>query len=71
MIKTLWTMGRDQYGDTYHDLGKHPRKALLEHFGRSHAKKMYTDKKDGETRHVGYIIAGRWITLYNISPWEN
>ena len=57
-------------GSTYHDLGKHPRKALLEMLGASRAEKMYVDKKDGSTVHVGYIIKGLWIQLYNVSSWE-
>jgi hypothetical protein len=31
---------------------------------------MYCDYKDGSTKHVGYIIAGLWIDLYNVTPWE-
>lgn len=35
----VWTMGRDQYGTAFHDLGAHPRKALLAKLGRSHAER--------------------------------
>lgn len=63
-------MGIDQYGQTYHALGKHPRKALLEKLGYKHAQKMYIDKKDGSTKHVGYIIGGLWIDLFTVEPWE-
>lgn len=66
----MFTMGRDQYGQTYHSLGKHPRKELLNRLGRRHASKMYCDFKDGSTKHIGYIIAGLWITIYNVTPWE-
>ena len=62
-------MGRDQFGQTYHDLGPHPRKALLEMFDKSHADKMYIDTKDGETKHIGYIVGDLWITLYNVTEW--
>lgn len=62
-------MGRDQYGKTYHDLGKHPRKELLHRLGRKRAERMYVDRADG-TRHVGYVIAGLWITLYRVESWE-
>jgi hypothetical protein len=31
---------------------------------------MYQDKKDGSIVHVGYIIAGLWITLFEVSPFE-
>jgi hypothetical protein len=65
-----WTMARDQYGETYHNLGAHPRMALLAYFGRKHADKMFIDKKSGPPMHVGYIIAGHWLTLYDVAPWE-
>jgi hypothetical protein len=64
------TIAIDQYGQHYDDLGKHPRKALLEKLGHSSAQKMYIDKKDGSTCHVGYIIGGLRLTIYNISSWE-
>jgi hypothetical protein len=64
-------MAVDQYGGTIHLTGcKHPRKALLETSGRKHAAKMYVDTADGQTKHVGYIIAGCWYTLYRVSEWE-
>lgn len=67
--KAVFIMGIDQYGDTWHDLGPHPRKTLLERLGRSSAAKMYRDTKSG-TKHVGYIIAGRWIRLYRLTEWN-
>jgi hypothetical protein len=66
----MFTMGRDQYGQYYHDLGRHPRKELMHRIGRSSAKKMYQDSKDGSTKHVGYIIGGLWISLYTVTPIE-
>jgi hypothetical protein len=63
-------MGIDQYGQTYHALGQHPRKELLSRIGRKSARKMYVDKKDGSTAHCGYVIAGLWITLYEVRPFE-
>ena len=64
-------MGRDQFGETYHDLGKYPRKTLLARLGRRSARKMYVDcLSEPYTRHVGYVIADRWITLYQVTPWE-
>jgi hypothetical protein len=38
-------MGIDQYGQTYHNLGKYPRKELLERLGYKNAKKMYSGQK--------------------------
>jgi hypothetical protein len=64
----MYHMGIDQYGETYHGLTA-PRKELLDLFGRKHAGKMYRDTKDGP-RHVGYVIAGRWIELFEVTPWR-
>ena len=63
-------MAIDQYGTTYHDLGKHPRKGLLDKLCRKSTSKMYVDKKDGTSRHIGYIIAGLWLTIYKVEYWE-
>ena len=64
------TMAIDQYGQTHHNLGQHPRKALLERLGRKHADKMYVDKKDGSSVHIGWIIAGLWLSVYRVEPLE-
>ena len=56
-----------QYGQTYH-IKKHPRNTLLNLFGRKHASKMYRDKKDGTAQHVGYVIAGFWLSVYKLEP---
>ena len=62
-------IGIDQYGDTYPNL-EFPRKSLLERLDRKSAFKIYIDDKDGNTKHVGYLVAGRWVTIYKITPWE-
>lgn len=62
-------MGIDQYGETYHALGKNPRKALLERLGKTHANKMYRDDAKGNARHVGYVIGRLWITLYQVTSF--
>jgi len=64
-------MAIDQYGHTYHALGKYPRKGLLEKLNRKHASKMYADKKDGRTVHIGWIIGGLWLTVYTVERMEN
>lgn len=69
MNKNKNFMGIDQYGTTYHNLGAYPRKGLLKRLCRSNANKMYIDLKDGRTAHIGYIIAGLWIELYEINPF--
>lgn len=68
-MKQLGYMARDQYGDTYHIGNNPPRKWLLNHFDRQHAEKMYCDTKSGKTKHVGYIIAGLWLTIFRGGKW--
>jgi hypothetical protein len=50
----------DQYGGIHRIAGKHPRAELLAKFDRKHADKMYV----GEGVHIGYVIAGLWLALY-------
>jgi hypothetical protein len=71
IIKTAMknSMGIDQYGTTYHNLGQFPRKELLNRLGRRRASKMYVDRKNGTPAHVGYVIGSLWITLYTITPF--
>jgi hypothetical protein len=70
-IKSLQNhMARDQNGQYYHNLGPHPRKQLLERFDRKHASKMYVDGPDGRAIHIGYVIAGQWLTIYKVERME-
>lgn len=32
--------------------------------GGSRVLKMYVDKKDGRTVHIGYVIGEHWLTAY-------
>ena len=61
-------IAKDQYGEVYNLFTKYPRKELLEKFNRQHADKIYVDEYSmykGSIRiHVGYIIAGHWLTVY-------
>lgn len=61
-----------QYGTKYMltDLVISPRQQLLDKCHRQHADKMYVDKKDGTTKHIGYIVAGEWFTIYEVHAWE-
>ncbi len=61
-------MGVDQYSGTYHDLGQYPRKELLARLDRKRCAKIYYDSKTGETIHTGYVVAGLWISLFEIKP---
>ena len=64
-----WFMAQDQYGNTFHGL-QHPRKDLLDQLGRQHADKMYLDDLEGNTHHIGYIIAGHWLTIYKVTRMD-
>lgn len=60
-------MAIDQYGQTFHGL-TNPRKDLCERLCRQHASKMYVDQKAGPPVHIGYVIAGLWLTVYEVIP---
>ena len=64
----LTYMGIDQHGDHYDDLGPYPRKELLKRLGRKSARKMYVDTKNGTAKHIGWIIAGKWIHVLKVEP---
>lgn len=70
MKTTINYMGIDQYGTVYHNLGNHPRKELMKRLYISHVSKMYRDYADGSYSHVGYILGGLWITLYEVKPMK-
>jgi len=57
-------MGHDQYGNHY-AIKRHPRKELCEYLGCKHVDRMYVDRGD-TAYHVGYVIAGHWITVYGL-----
>ena len=63
-------MAIDQYGHTYHGLGKYPRTELLKKLGSSKAVPMYRDKLDGSTVRVGWIICGLWLEVFRVEPYE-
>lgn len=64
------TIAIDQHGQIHYIGQNPPRKWLLNYFGRKHAEKMYCDTKSGKIKHVGYIIAGLWLSIYYISEWK-
>ena len=67
--KQLGFIGIDQYGQRY-EINKFPRKELLQQLYRKHANKMYCDTKDGKVKHIGYIIAGLWISIFRVYEWK-
>lgn len=66
----MQTMAIDQYGNTFHALGKFPRKELLRRLGSSKATPMYCDKLDGKTVRTGWIIGGLWLQVFRVAPLE-
>lgn len=62
-------MAVDQYGNTYHALGAHPRKELMKRLGRKRASRMYQDR-NGKALHVGWVIGGHWLKVFEVSPME-
>ena len=68
MTKTF--MAIDQNGFCFPDLGKHPRKELMERLGSKHCSKMFVDTKDGKTYHCGYVIGRLWLTLFEVSSFR-
>lgn len=58
----------DQHGTRFNVDPKRPRACLLDQLGRKHASRMFQDRKGGPPVHIGYVIAGHWLTLY--SRWE-
>ena len=61
----------DEQGNSYLINSKFPRKWLLDHFSRKHADKMYIQDTLETAKHIGYIIARHWLTIYRISKWKS
>ncbi len=65
-------MAVDQHGAIYHIGHNAPRKWLLTHFDRKHAELMYRDSiRTGKSRHVGWVIARRWLEVFRVFPLHN
>lgn len=65
---TTFYMARDQWGNTFHDLGEHPRKGLMARLGYRSATRIYRDLKDGGTRHVGWKVGPHWCDVFAVAP---
>ncbi len=50
---------------------KHPRGQLLKALSSKHAQKIYIETKEGETKHVGYIVSGEWFDIFEVHSWES
>ena len=70
MNKPYAILATDQYGNRHYLNPKCPRKELLNLVGRKSCQKVYIDTKDGNTKHVGYIVGGGWITLSYLTEWS-
>ena len=70
--KTNKFMAIDQSGNTYHGL-THPRNELAQQIGchPSSLKRLYMDKTDGTTVHIGYATANMQFRLYEVIPYED
>lgn len=55
----------DQYGDR---VAACTVRELRDQVGTGKVSRMYRDKKDGKTCHVGYVVGHRWFTAY--VPYE-
>ena len=63
-VEAMRHIAIDQYGNVY-DLGEgSPRKHLLELLNRKHAEKMYVDTATTGSKHIGYVIAGKWLRIW-------
>ena len=60
-------MAFDQHGQTYHNLGAHPRKELLARLGRKHASPLYCTIK-GKPHKIGWVIGGLWLSVWRVTP---
>jgi hypothetical protein len=60
-MKNKFTLYIDQYGNKEYAT---TIKELRENCGGGKVDKMYIDKLDGKSYHVGYIVGDRWFTAY-------
>jgi hypothetical protein len=51
----------DQWGNRF---WAHSVRTLRERVGGGAVSKMYRDKADGSTVHVGYVVGQHWLTAY-------
>lgn len=56
-----WLIYIDQYGNKW---GARTVKELREKIGGGKVERMYQDKLNGDTVHVGYIVGEHWCTAY-------
>ena len=57
------TLYIDQYGNRWWARTVKELRSVIG-MGGSRVSKMYQDKKDGRTVHVGYIVGTHWLTAF-------
>lgn len=57
------TLYIDQYGSKYWATTVRDLRAKVG-MGGSRVRKMYVDKKDGKSVHIGYVVGDHWLTAY-------
>lgn len=68
--KKLGYLGIDQYGNHY-TLKKHPRKELVnDHHLAGRIYKMYNEDRNGNTKHTGYVIGDKWVSIYQVHEFK-
>ena len=55
------TLYVDQWGNRFY---AQSTRALRDQVGGGRISKMYRDKIDGRTVHVGYVVGRHWLTAY-------
>lgn len=55
------TLYVDQWGNHFY---AQSTRALRDQVGGGRISKMYRDKADGRTVHVGYVVGQHWLTAY-------
>ena len=70
-MKTIKTfLVQDQYGELKILEGTSIRSLLTEYTGIKHISKMYIDRKDGSTHHIGYVLGRQWFNVYECHPMD-
>ena len=60
-------MGLDQWGNTFHDLGPHPRAELMRRLGCVHAEVI---RVDPGARRVGWKVGPHWVEVFQVLPLD-
>lgn len=67
MKNKKYYIGINQYNEIFY-LKHYPRKDLIEYFNCKNIHKMFVDSIDNKIFHIGYVIKGNWINIYEVIP---